>query len=111
VTHFGTYNVHIYKQITTPWSDQQEDDSVELIEDRVLCGLLEAITVLYLKQRGPLARDLIVGAQHPDAPTRFSYSRPFMTAELSLDVLPVLERILADLVAKVSDAAVPLMAS
>ncbi len=45
--------------------DEEADESAVLVEDDVLCGLLEAVTVLYLKQRGPLARDLIVGAQLP----------------------------------------------
>ena len=39
------------------------DESAEIVDDAVLCALLEAVTVMYLRQRGPLARDLIVGAQ------------------------------------------------
>ena len=97
--HFDTYNVHIYKQITSPWTDEQHDESVELIEEDVLCALLEAVTVLYLKQRGPLARDLIVGAQLPDAPTRWDYKLPFMTAGLDSS-LPMLRQMLAELDAK-----------
>ena len=51
--HFETYQVHIYKPVTKPWTEAQADQSAELVDDAVLCALLEAVTVLYLKQRGP----------------------------------------------------------
>ena len=95
--HFDTYNVHIYKQITSPWTDEQHDEAATLIEDDVLCALLEAVTVLYLKQRGPLAADLIVGARLPNDNEMRGYRMPFMTAGLDIDTLPMLRRMLADL--------------
>lgn len=95
--HYETYNVHIYKQITNPWTDEQCDESVELIEGNVLCALLEAVTVLYLKQRGPQARDLVVGVQLPYASTEKGYQRPFMTDSLGIDTLPMLRGMLAKL--------------
>ncbi len=95
--HFDTDTVHIYKQITSLWTDEQHDESVELIEDDVLCALLEAVTVLYLKQRGPLAADLIVGATLPYAHEGNSYQRPFMTDSLGFDACSMLRGMLAEL--------------
>ena len=95
--HFETYNVHIYKPVTEPWTDEQHDQTAELVDDAVLCALLEAVTVLYLKQRGPLGRDLIVGAQVPYAAEGKDYERPYMTDSLGLDTRPMLRGMLAEL--------------
>ena len=97
MTHFETYNVHIYKQVTPGWTEEQYDESATLVEDGVLCALLEAVTVLYLRQRGPLARDLVVGVQVPYAPEEKGYRRPFMTAGLGPDTRAMLRRILGEL--------------
>ena len=102
MTHFETYYVHLYKQVTNPWTDEQADQAAELVEDTVLCGLLEAVTVLYLKQRGPLAADLIVGATLPYAHEGNSYQRPFMTATLDFDACSMLRGMLAELDAMVA---------
>ncbi len=32
--HFETYNVHLYKQVTTPWTDEQADQAAEPTRDR-----------------------------------------------------------------------------
>ena len=95
--HFETYNVHIYKPVTEPWTDEQHDESATLVDDAVLCALLEAVTVLYLKQRGPLARDLVAGATLPYAAEGKGYERPFMTDSLGLDTRPMLCGMLAEL--------------
>ncbi len=95
--HFETYHVHIYKPVTEPWTDEQHDQTAELVDDAVLCALLEAVTVLYLKQRGPLAADLIVGATLPYAHEGNSYQRPFMTDSLGFDACSMLRGMLAEL--------------
>ena len=98
MTHFETYNVHIYKQVTRPWTEEQELASVgDFINDAELCGLLEAVTAMYLEQRGPLGCDLIVGVENPMAPELTGYVRPFMTAGLSLEILPMLRRMVGEL--------------
>ena len=55
------------------------------------------VTVLYLKQRGPQAADLIVGAQVPYAAEGKGYKRPFMTDSLGLDTRSMLRGMLAEL--------------
>ena len=95
--HFETYHVHIYKPVTEPWTDAKADESAMLVDDAELCALLEAVTVLYLKQRGPLAHDLIVGASLPYAAEGKGYERPFMTDSLGLDTRPMLRGMLAEL--------------
>ena len=98
MTHFETYHVHLYKQVTARWTDEQHDESMSLIEDGELCALLEAVTVLYLKQRGPLSADLIVGARLQNDYEMNGYCRPFMTD--TLDSLPMLRQMLVELDAK-----------
>ena len=97
MTHFDTYCVHLYKQVTTRWTDEQHDEALLLIEDGELCALLEAVTVLYLKQRGPLAADLIVGARLPNDYELRGYCRPFMTDSLGFDACSMLRRMVAEL--------------
>ena len=105
MNHFTTYHVHLYNQVAAAWTEEHDDELAALIEDDVLCGLLEAVTVLYLRQRGPMGRDLIVGAQNPYAPTAKDYERPFMTHSLDFDARPMLRRMLASLDAMAGDSA------
>ena len=94
--HFETYNVTLYKQIAPVWTEKQENESTELIEDKELCGLLELVTVMYLRQSGSLADDLIVGVESPMAPELKGYKRPFMTSTAD-DVLPLLRQMVTAL--------------
>lgn len=95
--HFDTYNVHIYKPVTKPWSEAQEEQSMRLIKDADLCALLEAVTTLYLQQRDPqLAADLVVGATLHNAEEMTGYRMPLLTADLGDgDVRQTLHRMLA----------------
>ena len=94
--HFETYNVHLYKQVVPAWTEEQENESTGLIEDAELCALLELVTVLYVRQGGTLADDLVVGVQSSMAPELKGYKRPFMTST-AYSVLPLLRQMLADL--------------
>ncbi len=96
--HFETYHVHIYKLLTRPWTEEQEDASVmSLVDDRELCGLLEVVASMYLERCGPLARDLVVGVDNAVAPELTGYVRPFNNGGLRSGALPLLRDIVAEL--------------
>ena len=97
MTQFETYHVHIYKPVTKPWSDAQEQQSLDLIDDGELCGLLEVVTTIYLAERGPLGRQLVVGAKLSNAEEMRGYVLPFLTTGLGFDILPMLRRMVAEL--------------
>jgi hypothetical protein len=97
VIHFETYGIHLLKHVVPEWTDAQAgEQAATIIDDAEFCGLLEAVTVLYLRQRGGIAADLIVGVEQPHASSGAGYQRPFMTESL-YSVRALLARLLADL--------------
>jgi hypothetical protein len=98
--HFETYSIHLMKHVVPEWTDEQAgEQAATIINDGEFCGLLEAVTVLYLRRRAaerPIAAELIVGVENPHASTAKGYQRPFMTQSL-YDVRALLSRLLDDL--------------
>ena len=99
--HFETYSIHLMKHVVPEWTDEQAgEQAATIINDGEFCGLLEAVTVLYLRQRAaenhPLAAELVVGVEYPHASTTKGYQRPFMTESL-YGVRRLLSRLLDDL--------------
>lgn len=100
MTLYDTYHVHILKPVALEWTEKQEVESSRgLVDDPELCGLLELVTTLYLRQRAkgnPLAADLVVGARNHYDTEQAGYNRPFQTQTL-YELRPLLRRMLADL--------------